>query len=46
LRAAPYDLPVLLRPTPAPCSAQEGMYGLSGDAARVLEDENPAICER
>jgi hypothetical protein len=35
LRAAPYDLPVLLRPTPAPCSAQEGMYGLSGPAARV-----------
>src|SRR6185437_15587856 len=46
LRAAPYDLPVLLRPTPAPCSAQEGMYGLSGHAARVRGYENAAICER
>src|SRR3954471_6793819 len=46
LRAAPYSLPVLLRPTPAPCSAQEGMYGLSGHAARVSEVENAAICER
>jgi hypothetical protein len=46
LRAAPYDLSVLLRPTPAPCSAQEGMYGLSGHAARVCCNENAAICER
>src|SRR5690348_9430643 len=46
LRAAPYSLPVLLRPTPAPCSAQEGMYGLSGHAARVPRDEIAAICER
>src|SRR5215471_6093949 len=46
LRAAPYDLPVLLRPTPAPCSAQEGIYGLSGHAARVPRNENAAICER
>src|SRR3954447_15053987 len=46
LRAAPYSLPVLLRPTPAPCSAQEGMYGLSGHAARVSREENAAICER
>src|ERR671921_1469 len=46
LRAAPYSLPVLLRPTPAPCSAQGGMYGLSGHAARGRKPENPAICER
>src|SRR6058998_2316742 len=46
LRAAPYGLPVLLRPTPAPCSAQEGMYGLSGQGARGLKAENAAICER
>ena len=38
LRAASYSLPVLLRPTPAPCSAQEGMYGLSGHVARVSRD--------
>src|SRR5947208_15329475 len=35
LRAASYSLPLLLRPTPAPCSAQGGMYGLLGHAARV-----------
>src|SRR3954447_25268713 len=46
LRAAPYSLPVLLRPTPAPCSAQEGMYGLSGQGARAPKPENAAICER
>jgi hypothetical protein len=46
LRAASYDLSVLLRPTPAPCSAQEGMYDLSRRGARGPEDENPAICER
>src|SRR5215470_17708835 len=46
LRAASYDLPVLLRPTPAPCSAQEGMYGLSGHVARVPRAEKTAICER
>src|SRR4051812_2791588 len=46
LRAAPYGLPVLLRPTPAPCSAQEGMYGLSRHAARGPKTENAAICER
>src|SRR5213080_4099858 len=46
LRAVSYDLPVLLRPTPAPCSAQEGMYGLSRQGARVPRDENAAICER
>src|SRR4029079_12624270 len=46
LRAAPYSLPVLLRPTPAPCSAQEGMYGLSGHAARGRRTKNAAICER
>src|SRR5437879_8127140 len=46
LRAASYSLPVLLRPTPAPCSAQGGMYGLLGPAARGPEDENTAICER
>jgi hypothetical protein len=37
---------VLLRPTPAPRSAQEGMYGLSGHGARVSKTENAAICER
>src|SRR5690242_16709366 len=46
LRAAPYYLSVLLRPTPAPCSAQEGMYGLSGPGARVPKHEKRAICER
>ena len=46
LRAAPYDLPVLLRPTPAPRSAQEGMYGLSRHGARGRKSENAAICER
>src|SRR5213080_3866398 len=46
LRAAPYNLSVLLRPTPAPCSAQEGMYGLSGPGARVPKHEKRAICER
>src|SRR5215468_2634042 len=46
LRAVSYDLPVLLRPTPAPCSAQEGMYGLSRHGARGPETENAAICER
>lgn len=46
LRAASYDLPVLLRPTPAPRSAHEGIYGLYRQRARVPEDENPAICER
>src|ERR1700761_5777359 len=46
LRAAPYDLPVLLRPTPAPRSAQEGMYDLSRHCARGRETENAAICER
>src|SRR3954451_2414329 len=46
LRTAPYGLPVLLRPTPAPCSAQEGMYGLFGHAARGPNTENTAICER
>src|SRR5437763_1622204 len=46
LRAAPYGLPVLLRSTPAPCSAQEGMYGLFGHAARGRKTENAAICER
>jgi hypothetical protein len=46
LRAASYGLSVLLRPTPAPCSAQEGMYGLQGHAARGRRDENAAICER
>src|SRR5262245_60174344 len=46
LRAVSYDLPVLLRPTPAPCSAQEGMYGLWGHLARGQKQENAAICER
>jgi len=46
LRAASYDLSVLLRPTPAPCSAHEGIYGLFGHAARVRENEKTAICER
>jgi hypothetical protein len=46
LRAAPYDLPVLLRPTPAPRSAHEGIYGLSGHGARVPKHEKAAICER
>jgi len=46
LRAASYDLSVLLRSTPAPCSAHEGMYGLFGHPARVPENEKPAICER
>src|SRR5947208_6138055 len=46
LRAASYDLPVLLRPTPAPCSAQEGMYGLSGPGARGGKAKKAAICER
>src|SRR3954452_24880652 len=45
LRAVSYDLPVLLRPTPAPCSAQEGMYGLWGHPARPSRQENLAICE-
>lgn len=45
LRAASYDLPVLLRPTPAPRSAQEGMYGLLGHPARVPQNEIAAICE-
>src|SRR3974390_1700385 len=43
LRAAPYDLPVLLRPTPAPRSAHEGTYGLHGQGARGRETENAAI---
>src|SRR5215471_364295 len=46
LRAAPYDLPVLLRPTPAPRSAHEGIYVLSGHLARGSQHEKPAICER
>src|SRR5690349_10000698 len=46
LRAAPYDLPVLLRPTPAPRSAHEGMYGLCGHPARVAKQKKLAICER
>ena len=46
LRAAPYDLPVLLRPTPAPRSAHEGIYGLFRHVARGSENENAAICER
>src|SRR5438132_14164012 len=46
LRAAPYNLSVLLRPTPAPCSAQEGMYGLSRPGARVPKHEKHEICER
>src|SRR5437660_12660704 len=46
LRAASYDLSVLLRPTPAPCSPQEGRYGPFGPAARVGREEKPAICDR
>src|SRR5947209_6547233 len=46
LRAVSYDLPVLLRPTPAPRSAQEGMYGVRRTPARASRHENLAICER
>ena len=46
LRAASYDLPVLLRPTPAPRSAHEGMYGFFGHLARVAKQEKLAICEQ
>src|SRR5579862_9150264 len=45
LRAAPYGLPVLLRPTPAPCSAQEEMYGLFGHGARGLETKSSQFAD-
>src|SRR5579875_3736275 len=45
LRAASYNRPVLLRPTPAPCSSQEGIYGLRRWHARAAAAEKFANCD-